>query len=73
VLSAGSGPEALEVLRRDTAIDLLFTDIFMPGGMHGPQLVNAAHRLRPDLKILFCGWCFVLCRAVSHSAVFFEF
>jgi CheY-like chemotaxis protein len=53
VLSAGSGPEALEVLRRDTAIDLLFTDIFMPGGMHGPQLVNAARRLRPDLKILF--------------------
>jgi len=73
VLSAGSGPEALEVLRRDTAIDLLFTDIFMPGGMHGPQLVNAARRLRPELKILFCGCCFVLCRAVSHSVVLFGF
>ena len=32
VLSAGSGSEALEVLRQDAAIDLLFTDVFMPGG-----------------------------------------
>ncbi len=39
VLSAGSGSEALEVLRQDAPIDLLFTDVFMPGGMHGPQLV----------------------------------
>ena len=53
VLSAGSGSEALEVLRQDAAIDLLFTDVFMPGGMHGPQLVAAARRLRPELKILF--------------------
>jgi len=53
VLSARSGPEALEILRQDTSIDLLFTDIFMPGGLHGPQLVNAARRLRPELKFLF--------------------
>jgi CheY-like chemotaxis protein len=53
VLTARSGPEALEILRQDTSIDLLFTDIFMPGGLHGPQLVNAARRLRPELKVLF--------------------
>ena|SRR5436309_11338768 len=53
VLSAGSGPEALEVLCQDTPIDVLFTDVFMPGGLHGPQLVNAARRLRPEMKILF--------------------
>jgi CheY-like chemotaxis protein len=53
VLSAGSGSEALEVLRQDTSINLLFTDVFMPGGMHGPQLVAAARRLRPELKLLF--------------------
>ena len=53
VLSAGSGSEALEVLRQDGPIDLLFTDVFMPGGMHGPQLVAAARRLRPELRILF--------------------
>ncbi len=40
-------------MRQDTSIDLLFTDIFMPGGLHGPQLVTAARRLRPELKILF--------------------
>src|SRR5262245_60535135 len=51
VLSAGSGTEALEVLRQDRPIDLLFTDVFMPGGLHGPQLVAAARRLRPELKI----------------------
>jgi CheY-like chemotaxis protein len=53
VLSAGSGSEALELLRQDTSINLLFTDVFMPGGMHGPQLVAAARRLKPELKILF--------------------
>src|SRR5262249_23073666 len=53
VLSARSGPEALEILRKDTPVDLLFTDIFMPGGLHGPQLVNAARRLRPELKFLY--------------------
>ena len=53
VLSAGSGSEALELLRQDTSINLLFTDVFMPGGMHGPQLVAAARRLQPELKILF--------------------
>jgi CheY-like chemotaxis protein len=53
VLTARNGPEALEILRQDTPIDLLFTDVFMPGGMHGPQLVNAARRLRPELKVVF--------------------
>jgi len=53
VVPAGSGPEALEVLRQGTPIDLMFTDVFMPGGLHGPQLVAAARRLRPDLKILY--------------------
>jgi CheY-like chemotaxis protein len=42
VLSAGNGHDALEILRQNTRIDLLFTDLFMPGGMHGPQLVAEA-------------------------------
>ena len=53
VLSASNGPDALQILRQDTRIDLLFTDLFMPGGMHGPQLVAEARRLRPELKVLF--------------------
>jgi CheY-like chemotaxis protein len=53
VLSAGNGPDALEILRQDTRIDLLFTDVFMPGGMYGPKLVAEARRLRPELKVLY--------------------
>jgi CheY-like chemotaxis protein len=53
VLAAGSGPEALQVLRQDRKIDLLFTDLVMPGGMNGPQLAKEARRLRPTLKILY--------------------
>jgi CheY-like chemotaxis protein len=52
VLSARNGPDALEILRQDTPIDLLFTDVFMPGGMYGPKLVAEARRLRPELKVL---------------------
>jgi CheY-like chemotaxis protein len=53
VLSARSGVDALEILRQDTPIDLLFTDVYMPGGIHGPQLVAEACRLRPKLKVLY--------------------
>jgi len=50
VVPARDGPDALEILRHDTRIDLLFTDIVMPGGMHGPQLAAEARRLRPNSK-----------------------
>ena len=53
VLSAASGPEAMQVLKRDSTIELLFTDIIMPGGMNGRQLADAATLLYPALKVLF--------------------
>ena len=34
-------------------IDLLFTDIVMPGGVNGRELADQAVRRRPDLKVLF--------------------
>jgi signal transduction histidine kinase/ActR/RegA family two-component response regulator len=49
---ARNGKEALSILERNPAIDLLFTDLVMPGGMSGAQLAIAARRLRPHLKIL---------------------
>ncbi|MDB5407853.1 MAG: histidine kinase [Rhodospirillales bacterium] len=52
VLSAGNGPDALAILRRERDIGLLFTDIVMPGGMNGAQLAEAAQRVQPALKIL---------------------
>ncbi len=50
--SADAG-EALEILRQGDPIDLLFTDIVMPGGMSGWELVEAARLERPTLKALF--------------------
>jgi signal transduction histidine kinase len=53
VIAARNGREALEILRRPDEIQLLFTDVVMPGGMFGPELARQASRLRPDLKVLF--------------------
>jgi PAS domain S-box-containing protein len=53
VVSAGNGPEALEVIRGRDDIDLLFTDVVMPGGMDGRALAEAARALRPALKVLY--------------------
>ena len=53
VLSAGNGPEALEIIRDRDDIDLLFTDLIMPGGMSGLDLATAARTARPELRVLF--------------------
>ncbi|MCR6632156.1 MAG: response regulator [Magnetospirillum sp.] len=53
VVEAGSGGEALDRLAEHGHIDLLFTDIVMPGGMNGWQLAAEAVRRHPDLKILY--------------------
>ena len=51
VYSAADAAEALLVLQRDTPIDLLFTDIVMPG-MNGAELARRAIDLRPNLRVL---------------------
>jgi PAS domain S-box-containing protein len=53
VVAAPGGAEALELLARTPDIDVLFTDVVMPGGMSGSELAEQARALRPDLKILF--------------------
>lgn len=52
-VEAENGPAAMEILQSDTAIDLLFTDMIMPGGMTGVQLAEQAVACRPELKTLF--------------------
>ena len=52
VISAQEGREALSILDRDAAIDVLLSDIAMPGGMNGAQLAVEARRTHPDLKVL---------------------
>ena len=53
VLAAENGVKALETLRERDDIDLLFTDVVMPGGLSGRQLADAALQLRPALKVLY--------------------
>ena len=53
VLAAADGASALEVLEAEPAIDLLFTDVGLPGGMTGRQFAEEARRRRPGVKVLF--------------------
>jgi signal transduction histidine kinase/CheY-like chemotaxis protein len=52
VLEAKDGPAAVEILRSDEAIDLVFTDLIMPGGLSGRDVANKARELKPGIKVL---------------------
>jgi CheY-like chemotaxis protein len=52
-IEAADGPAGLAVLQSPVRIDLLVTDVGLPGGMNGRQLADAARRARPELKVLF--------------------
>jgi CheY-like chemotaxis protein len=53
VMEAGDGPTGLKILDSGARIDLLITDVGLPGGMNGRQVADAARVKRPDLKVLF--------------------
>jgi PAS domain S-box-containing protein len=53
VIVAENGPKALRQLRGRTHVDLLFTDVVLPGGMDGRRLAEAALAQMPDLKVLY--------------------
>jgi PAS domain S-box-containing protein len=52
-LDAANATEALDIIDNNANIDLLFTDVIMPGPMNGRHLVDQALKRRPDLKTLF--------------------
>ncbi len=52
-LEAHDGQSGLKILQSEAKIDLLITDVGLPGGMNGRQVADAARLTRPDLKILF--------------------
>jgi PAS domain S-box-containing protein len=52
-LEASNAVEALHVLGKMAVVDLLFTDVIMPGAMNGRQLVEEALKRRPSLKTLY--------------------
>jgi nitrogen-specific signal transduction histidine kinase/ActR/RegA family two-component response regulator len=53
VLQAEHGAAGLQILESNDRVDLLVTDVGLPGGMNGRQLADAARVRRPDLKVLF--------------------
>jgi len=53
VKQAASADEALKLMNDELTVDLLFTDVVMPGGMNGKQLADAAKSLQPGLRVLF--------------------
>ncbi|HEY0420163.1 MAG TPA: PAS domain S-box protein [Acetobacteraceae bacterium] len=52
-IEAADGASGLEVLQSRARIDLLITDVGLPGGMNGRQMADAARQVRPELKVLF--------------------
>jgi len=52
-IEAQDGSSGLKVLQSDTRVDLLITDVGLPGGLNGRQVADAARSLNPDLKVLF--------------------
>ncbi|HEX2942618.1 MAG TPA: response regulator [Rhodopila sp.] len=53
VLEAEDGPSGLKILESTVRIDLLVSDVGLPGGMNGRQMADAARTTRPRLKVLF--------------------
>ena len=52
-IEAADGASGLMVLQSDVRIDLLVTDVGLPGGINGRQVADAGRSLRPGLKVLF--------------------
>jgi CheY-like chemotaxis protein len=52
-IEASDGPSGLRMLQSSAKIDLLMTDVGLPGGMNGRQMADAARVQRPGLKVLF--------------------
>ncbi|MEE8371280.1 MAG: PAS domain S-box protein, partial [Sphingomonadales bacterium] len=53
VEEAGSAVEALEMIRKNPDLDMLLSDVVLPGGMSGPELAGNLRQFLPDLKVMF--------------------
>jgi len=51
-IEADNGPDGLRILQSNARIDLLVTDVGLPGGLDGRQVADAAREARPGLKVL---------------------
>lgn len=53
LIEAADSLTGLKLLQSDVGIDLLITDVGLPGGMNGRQMADAGREVRPGLKTLF--------------------
>ncbi len=53
IYEAADGAAGLKILQSTVRLDLLVTDVGLPGGLNGRQMADAARKIRPDLKVLF--------------------
>jgi DNA-binding response OmpR family regulator len=53
IIEAEGASTGLRILESDMRIDLLITDVGLPGGINGRQVADAASVTRPELKVLF--------------------
>lgn len=53
VLKANNGDQALRILKDGAMVDLLFTDVVMPGTVRSPELAKQAKQLLPEIRVLF--------------------
>jgi CheY-like chemotaxis protein len=67
VVTAGNAAQALEILRGDQAVELLLSDVIMPGGMNGVQLTVEARRIRPKLTVLLTSGCTAAALSLAHG------
>lgn len=57
VLQAGDGAQGFNILNSSQRVDLLISDVGLPGHINGRQLADAGRKLRPELKVLFITGC----------------
>ena len=67
VVTATNAVRALEILRGDQPIDLLFSDVIIPGGTNGAQLAVTARRVRPQLKVLLTSGYTAAALSIEHG------
>jgi len=53
VVEAGNGEEAIKILSQDTTINMLFSDVVLPGGMNGVEISEKAVQLQPNILVLY--------------------
>lgn len=72
VIEAASAAEAVDVLESGEAVDLLFTDIAMPGLMNGVMLVRWVYVHRPDVPVVLASGSSTHARSLPRERLFLK-